>query len=187
MGEEYAEKARFQFFISHGDADLVEAVRRGRREEFRRFAWKEDPPDPQDEATFAHCRLDHDLKNEGQHRALRDYYRALIRLRKEAAPLAFPDRERMETTIVDPGRAMSYRCWSRSLELYVLFHFGSEAGSWTVSLPAGSWELVLDSASQEFQGPGISNAGSWPSNGRLTVSRPPFSVVVYQRNVEVFS
>jgi maltooligosyltrehalose trehalohydrolase len=187
MGEEYAEKARFQFFISHGDPELVEAVRKGRREEFRRFAWKEDPPDPQDEATFVRCRLDHGLKEEGHHRALREYYKALIRLRKEAAPLAFPDRDRMRTTVVEPGKAMSFRCWSRSVELYILFHFGSEEESWTIPLPAGSWEPVLDSASQQYQGPGISNAGSWESSGRLTVSRPPFSVVVYQRHVGVFS
>ena len=31
MGEEYGENAPFQYFTSHGDPDLVEAVRRGRR------------------------------------------------------------------------------------------------------------------------------------------------------------
>ncbi len=34
MGEEYGETAPFQYFVSHGDPDLVEAVRQGRREEF---------------------------------------------------------------------------------------------------------------------------------------------------------
>ncbi len=34
MGEEYGEVAPFQYFISHLDAQLVDAVRRGRREEF---------------------------------------------------------------------------------------------------------------------------------------------------------
>jgi maltooligosyltrehalose trehalohydrolase len=82
---------------------------RGRREEFRRFAWKEDPPDPQDEATFLRCRLDHDLKQASHHRALRDYYRSLIQLRRQAGPLAFPDRERMEVVVVEPGLAMSVR------------------------------------------------------------------------------
>jgi maltooligosyltrehalose trehalohydrolase len=47
MGEEYGETAPFPYFISHSDADLVEAVRRGRREEFAAFGWSQEPPDPQ--------------------------------------------------------------------------------------------------------------------------------------------
>ncbi|HEV7379210.1 MAG TPA: malto-oligosyltrehalose trehalohydrolase, partial [Dyadobacter sp.] len=34
MGEEYAETNRFQYFISHTDAQLVQAVREGRKKEF---------------------------------------------------------------------------------------------------------------------------------------------------------
>lgn len=52
MGEEYGEEHPFQFFTSHGDPGLVEAVRKGRMAEFESFQWKGAPPDPQDEATF---------------------------------------------------------------------------------------------------------------------------------------
>src|SRR5437667_2761407 len=52
MGEEYSETAPFQYFTSHLDASLVEAVRRGRREEFAAFGWEGTVPDPQDEGTF---------------------------------------------------------------------------------------------------------------------------------------
>ena len=52
MGEEYGETAPFLYFVSHGDPALVEAVRRGRREEFARFTWKGEVPDPQAEETF---------------------------------------------------------------------------------------------------------------------------------------
>ena len=34
MGEEYGETAPFPYFVSHSDPDLIEAIRRGRREEF---------------------------------------------------------------------------------------------------------------------------------------------------------
>ena len=37
MGEEYGEEAPFQYFVSHSDHELIEAVRRGRREEFAAF------------------------------------------------------------------------------------------------------------------------------------------------------
>ena len=62
MGEEWGETAPFQYFTSHSDAALIEAVRRGRRDEFAAFRWKGEPPDPQDEATFLRCKLDHIAK-----------------------------------------------------------------------------------------------------------------------------
>jgi len=57
MGEEYGEERPFQFFTSHGDPGLVEAVRKGRRAEFKSFEWKGTAPDPQDEATFVRSTL----------------------------------------------------------------------------------------------------------------------------------
>ena len=62
MGEEYGETAPFQYFTSHGDPALVEAVRRGRREEFAAFGWQDAVPDPQDEQTFLRSHLDHSLE-----------------------------------------------------------------------------------------------------------------------------
>ena len=64
MGEEYGEKRPFQYFTSHGDAALIEAVRRGRRAEFAQFGWGDEVADPQDEATFAASVLDHAAKDE---------------------------------------------------------------------------------------------------------------------------
>lgn len=52
MGEEYGEKSPFQYFVSHSDEDLIEAVRNGRREEFASFQWEGEIPDPQAESTF---------------------------------------------------------------------------------------------------------------------------------------
>ena len=81
MGEEYAEDAPFQFFISHLDEGLVHAVREGRKQEFSRFRWRGEPPDPQAEETFLGCKLDHALKNQGHHRVMYQFYQTLIRLR----------------------------------------------------------------------------------------------------------
>jgi maltooligosyltrehalose trehalohydrolase len=52
MGEEYGETAPFQYFVSHSDEALVEAVRTGRKEDFSSFGWEGKVPDPQDERTF---------------------------------------------------------------------------------------------------------------------------------------
>lgn len=81
MGEEYGEKRPFLYFTSHGDHDLIEAVRKGRRDEFAAFGWAE-IPDPQSEATFERSKLNYGTKDEAQHRILWNLYRELIALRK---------------------------------------------------------------------------------------------------------
>ena len=60
MGEEYGETRPFPFFCSFSDAGLIEAVRRGRREEFAAlaFAWGGEIPDPQARETFLAAKLD---------------------------------------------------------------------------------------------------------------------------------
>jgi maltooligosyltrehalose trehalohydrolase len=59
MGEEYGERAPFQFFTDHIDEDIAVATREGRRREFSAFAdfSAEEVPDPQDPATFERSKL----------------------------------------------------------------------------------------------------------------------------------
>ncbi len=101
MGEEYAEDAPFQFFVSFGDPELVEAVRRGRREEFADFDWSGHPPDPQNLQTFEASRLRWDKREKGRHLVMLDFYRELIALRREVPALAALDKESLE---VDFGK-----------------------------------------------------------------------------------
>ena len=67
MGEEYGETAPFQYFVSHGDPGLVEAVRQGRSKEFAAFKWQGEVPDPQAEATFERSKLNRDLLQQPTH------------------------------------------------------------------------------------------------------------------------
>jgi maltooligosyltrehalose trehalohydrolase len=181
MGEEYGETARFQFFISHTDPDLVEAVRRGRKEEFARFRWKQEPPDPQDEATFQNCKLNHGLKREGRHRVLREFYKRLIELRKAEPSLAFPDRDRMEVSVLQSARGMAVHTWSQTSELLTVFHFGPEAATASVPLPTGLWRKILDSADVQWNGAGGPLPHRIESPGAVEVPLAPHSVAVYKR------
>ena len=85
QGEEWAASTPFPYFSDHG-GELGEAVRRGRRREFAAFGWApEDVADPQARATFDAAVLDRSEWSDhaaGAHRALRDWYRELIRLRR---------------------------------------------------------------------------------------------------------
>src|SRR3954463_10697538 len=61
MGEEYGERAPFQFFTDHIDEEIATATRDGRRREFAAFAqFGEEIPDPQAEETFDRSKLSWD-------------------------------------------------------------------------------------------------------------------------------
>jgi maltooligosyltrehalose trehalohydrolase len=79
MGEEYGERAPFQFFSDHIDRKVAEATRVGRREEFADFVqFAEDIPDPQDRKTFERSKLTRERDRE-----LEALYRGLLRVRSE--------------------------------------------------------------------------------------------------------
>ena len=93
MGEEYGEEAPFQYFISHSDSELVEAVRQGRREEFAAFGWEGALPDPQAETTFLRSKIHPDAMRLGKQEILLGVYRTLIRLRKGIPSLFNPEKK----------------------------------------------------------------------------------------------
>ncbi|MBN1395526.1 MAG: malto-oligosyltrehalose trehalohydrolase [Pirellulales bacterium] len=95
MGEEYGETRPFPFFSSFGDPDLIEAVRRGRREEFAalEFRWDEEIPDPQSPDTFESAKLRWDWSSPAAS-ARRRLYADLLKARRERPAL----RDRRHTT-----------------------------------------------------------------------------------------
>jgi maltooligosyltrehalose trehalohydrolase len=87
QGEEWGASAPFQYFVDH-EAELAEAVRRGRCEEFAAFGWRpEDLPDPQALRTFDRSKLDWAERSAERHAALLAWHRALIRLRRSTPEL----------------------------------------------------------------------------------------------------
>ena len=88
MGEEYGETAPFLYFIEHGDPELVEAVRAGRRREFEELGMMAAAQiDPQSEETFARSRLDWDRRDSGQGALMLALYTDLLTLRREEPTL----------------------------------------------------------------------------------------------------
>ena len=89
QGEEWAASAPFQFFSSFENPELANAVRDGRRAEFSVFGWKpEDVPDPQSPETFERSRLNWGEIGSEQHVSMLEWYRQLIRLRRQTPGLA---------------------------------------------------------------------------------------------------
>ncbi|MGH7811446.1 MAG: DUF3459 domain-containing protein, partial [Candidatus Binatia bacterium] len=154
MGEEYGEEAPFQYFISHGDAGLVAAVRDGRRREFAGFGWNTEPPDPQDESTFLRAKLNHQLKSDGKFHTLWEFYRELIRLRKRLSPLAELSKEQCDVLGFERERVLLLRRWYADDAVMTIFNFNDEPVSLALSVAPGRWLKGLDSADQHWQGAG---------------------------------
>jgi maltooligosyltrehalose trehalohydrolase len=147
MGEEYGERAPFPYFVSHTDPELVEAVRRGRREEFASFEWAGQPPDPQAEETFASAILDWQARDGGEHAVLLRVYRTLLALRREERALTHFDR--FDVKLVGSTITV-HRCGSDGANFLVL----ALADDACVELPSGEWRTRFDSASPGWNGPG---------------------------------
>jgi maltooligosyltrehalose trehalohydrolase len=81
QGEEYGERAPFQFFSDHIDVDIADATREGRRREFAAFAEfaGEEVPDPQDPQTFERSKL----TREGEPAGLGELTAELLAVRRE--------------------------------------------------------------------------------------------------------
>jgi maltooligosyltrehalose trehalohydrolase len=154
MGEEYGEEAPFQYFMSHHDPALVEAVRKGRREEFATFGWQAEPPDPQDEATFLRAKLNHQLRLEGRFHELLMFYRELIRLRKSLAPLARLSKENCEVIGFERERVLVLSRVSEDERVVVAFNFNPSRVSISLPLSQGQWYRALDSTESRWQGAG---------------------------------
>jgi len=88
MGEEYAASTPFQYFCDFHD-ELADAVRNGRREEFKGFAAFRDEaarariPDPNAESTFAASKLQWSERMHSPHREWLAYVTELLGLRRQ--------------------------------------------------------------------------------------------------------
>jgi maltooligosyltrehalose trehalohydrolase len=144
QGEEWAASTPWMYFTDFPDPELARAVTEGRRAEFASFGW--DPsavPDPQDPATFAASKLDWAEPGGGAHLDTLDWYRTLIRLRREHPDLT--DGRHGRTTVGTHGDSVLEVTRG---DCTVAANFGGQPASITVRpgvLAAASVEgVVLD-------------------------------------------
>lgn len=166
MGEEHGEEAPFQYFVDHGDPELVEAVRRGRAEEFAAFGWTGEVPDPQSPVVFERSRPDRSRAGLPAGQALRDLHRELLRLRREVPALApggsrLPLDDRGTTEGVDlvaevheDAEVIALHRRHGDSDALVALCFADEPRAVGLELPQGEWEVALDTAAPRWRGEG---------------------------------
>lgn len=179
MGEEYGETAPFLYFVSHSDPGLIEAVRNGRKEEFRAFGWEGEPPDPQDERTFLASELHWEERTKGSHGTLLRFYKQLIALRTRTPALFELERERTEVQdcAAEKILTMRRRSGDGKSRVCVLLNFMANDVSFQATLPEGPWERILDSSDGMWEGPGAVLPGRLGNGDKVTMRG--HSIAVY--------
>jgi maltooligosyltrehalose trehalohydrolase len=137
QGEEWGASTPFQYFTDFQDRELGKAVREGRRREFAAFGWNpEEVPDPQDPSTFECSRLDWGELDDAGHRAMLDWYRKLIALRRRLPAPADPAGEGVRVEIDEAlGRVVFER-----EGVSVRLNLGRD--DWNIPIPAGFRALL---------------------------------------------
>ncbi len=181
MGEEYGETAPFLFFVSHNDRDLIEAVRRGRRDEFAAFDWPGAPPDPQAESTFLRSKIDWRLRFAPRHSTLCEFYRELIRVRRRLPALAERNTENLRAIAQEEEKTLVILRSCGPSEALAAFHFGD--GTARITLPADecAWEKELDSAEERWLGGGSAAPARIESGHERTLTLAAKSFLVYKK------
>ena len=182
MGEEYGEETPFQYFVSHTDPMLIDAVRKGRKEEFSAFERQGDVPDPQSEETFLRSKIHLNLRRHGKHKILFELYRTLIKLRKEIPSLSHLSKEEMEVEACKERALLVVRRGHGQDRVCGIFNFFEKPAESRLLLEKGIWKRVLDSSLNERNGPGSSLPESIPSDGsEVRMSLQGYSFALYRR------
>jgi len=173
MGEEYGETNPFLYFVSHGDRELIAAVREGRRREFAEFGWTGDVPDPQAVGTFLRSRLDRTRANP----ALLALYRDCLRLRREEPALRPGDAESTVSADVEAGWVTLRLAPAAGACVVAVF---SLADAQDVPLPGPrgkAWDVLLSTDGERYAGAG-GEAAVRSDGDRPRVAVPAWSAVL---------
>jgi maltooligosyltrehalose trehalohydrolase len=140
MGEEWGATTPFQFFSFMPDAQLQEAVRRGRYAEFAEHGWDEtDVPDPNDEQTFQRSKLDWSEPETQPHASVLRTYRKLIALRRHHPELSDPRLDALTIDVDDQARTLVLHRGA----LRVVVNLGAQPA--TVALDSAPTRVLLSS------------------------------------------
>ncbi len=178
QGEEYGEEAPFDYFTSHGDPALAEAVRQGRHQEYLHLleegadagSWA----DPQAEETFQRAKLRWESLSRPPHAEMLAFYRALIALRRRLAPLHNGRKDLTRVSADEAGRWLTIERGDPSgAATFTAANLGEQAAS--IQLPEGpGWEPMLstsgDPAALRFELGAV-------------MSLPPGVALLFARNV----
>jgi maltooligosyltrehalose trehalohydrolase len=165
MGEEYGETAPFPYFVDHGDPDLVEAVRNGRRREFSGADWSGEVADPADPATFEAAVLDPTLTEREPHRSRLAMYTELLQVRRAHRVLTDPAAQQHVSMVGDTVFVVRS---TDEASASLIFNFGADALDHPAPDPVES--IVFDTEDDRWGGAGVDARTIRPWSARLAIT-----------------
>ncbi|MCU0537949.1 MAG: malto-oligosyltrehalose trehalohydrolase [Hydrococcus sp. Prado102] len=178
MGEEYGEDAPFFYFISHSDEALIEAVRKGKQEEFEKTGYRGQAYDPQSPDTFNKCKLEWEKQKEGKHKVIWEFYQTLIRLRREHPVLKILDNKTFNVSSNKADKLILINRYYEQNQVFYVLNFSDRAVSFKADIPESNWTKLLDSSDPKWMGAGATMPERLVSNESVTIQAK--SIVLYQ-------
>lgn len=181
MGEEYADDTPFYYFVSHSDPELVEAVRKGRKEEFRDFASGTEPPDAQEEKTFLDSVIHWEKRNEGKHKIMLQWHRELIGMKQTLAVLKnFQKKDISVKQLGEEGLILLRQTEEEEERLLAFFNFSEKELECTIPAWIKNGKKVLDSKERKWMENSVAEKISPQQiEAHHKLLLPPNSVSVY--------
>ncbi len=153
MGEEYGETAPFLFFTDNQGKELIDAIREGRRYEFRDFHWQGELPDPQSAETFEKSKINWQQRYSGKGQKIAQFYRALIQLRKTKPIFQSQADRQIKSLSRQEEKILTIQKQNESSEAVVVANFSSQQQTFDFHFENGIYAKVLDSADEAWAGP----------------------------------
>lgn len=189
MGQEYGEISRFHYFVSHGDPQLVEAVRAGRKKEFEAFGGGEEFATPQSEETFLASKLDWRRIESPGHAAMLALHRDLIALRQRHPCLSNCRKDLTRVWFDEDQRWLVIeRGDPDGMSALVFCNFSNQGVTVTAPRSDGVFERALSTNEARFGG---TTDGRVPpktvdmrAGQQIAVTLPEWSAHLYLRRID---
>ena len=154
MGEEYGERNPFNYFVSHIEPELNRLVREGRKKEFSDFMGDFDgSSDPDAPETFEASKLSWNIEENKQKKAMLEFYRRFISLRKNHPVLNNPNRDNLRVS--EKGDLFVLERWTQDIRLIACINFSNQPGKLTIPDDYKSaLKKLIDSNDEQWNGTG---------------------------------
>jgi maltooligosyltrehalose trehalohydrolase len=179
MGEEYAEKNPFMYFVHHENNEVAKSVSEGRKKEFSYFNFKDEFPDPQSEEVFLSSKLSWSCERDDASKVMLAFYKHLIAFRKNYPAMLSRERGSMHVH-ESQGTILSFERIHQGAHLMIALNFGKEKQR-IVNNTGIALSKLFDSSDHVWNGSG---GGSCTAIGiDNSIDMNPLSAVIYEKNV----